>query len=39
VSFRWTDSREETMKTPEHPYRISQIAVVVKDIDKAMKTY
>ena len=27
------------MKAPEHPYRISQIAVVVKDIDKAMKTY
>ena len=27
------------MQKPEHPYRISQIAVVVKDIDKAMKTY
>ena len=27
------------MKPPEQPYRISQIAVVVKDIDAAMKTY
>ena len=24
---------------PEHPYRISQVAVVVRDIDEAMKTY
>jgi methylmalonyl-CoA/ethylmalonyl-CoA epimerase len=27
------------MKPPATPYRISQIAVVVKDIDAAMKTY
>jgi methylmalonyl-CoA/ethylmalonyl-CoA epimerase len=27
------------MEKPEHPYHISQIAVVVRDIDAAMKTY
>lgn len=27
------------MQKPEHPYRISQVAVVVRDLDAAMKAY